>query len=311
MQIAIIDIGTNTINLAIADIKDNANYQVIYSSKEAARLGSGGINDGIIRPDAIERGLAAIGRHMQTIDSFNVEKIIAVGTSAMRNASNGPDFAEQIRERFGLEVRIISGDDEAQLIFDGVKQVSPIGSDRVLILDIGGGSNEFIIATKEGIIWKHSFELGLARLLEKFKISDPITQPEIKAIENYIRGELSPLYEALHNYPTSTLIGTSGSFDTIATIVAGMKHPNFNTKLATSYEITVPNFEEMHRKIIASTLQQRKEMKLMDPARVELIIPGTIFINFIIREMRIEKLTQCSYALKQGAIYQFINHQLE
>ncbi len=311
MHVAIIDIGTNTINLAIADVKNHDNYQVIYSSKEAARLGSGGINDGIILPEAIERGMAAIERHMQTIGQFNVEKIIAIGTSAMRNASNGSDFAEQIRQRFGLEVRIISGDDEAQLIYDGVKQVTPIGTDRVLILDIGGGSNEFIIATKDGIIWKHSFELGLARLLDKFPISDPITPQEIKNIEAYIRSEISPLYEALHNYPTSTLVGTSGSFDTIATIVAGMKHPNFNTKLATSYEITVPNFEEMHRKIIASTLQQRKEMKFMDPARVELIIPGTIFINFIIREMRIETLTQCSYALKQGAIYQFINNQLQ
>lgn len=307
MRVAVIDIGTNTINLAIATVSSDS-YQIIYSSKEPAQLGRGGINDGIILPEAIERGLNAIRRHVDIISQFNVDKTIAIGTSIMRNASNGVDFARQIKSMFDIDVRIISGDEEAQMIFDGVKQVMPIGIDRVLILDIGGGSDEFIIANKDGIIWKQSYELGLARLLDKFHPSDPITATEIKAIENYIRSELTTLYEALHNYPTTTLIGTSGSFDTIAAIVAGNKHPNINVKLTTSYNITVPNFEEIHRKVISSTIEQRKEMKFMDPNRVELIVPGSLFINFIVREMRIEQISQCNYALKQGAVYQLINN---
>ncbi|MCQ2204000.1 MAG: hypothetical protein MJZ15_06120 [Bacteroidales bacterium] len=310
MHIAIIDIGTNTINLAIAAV-DSDQYQIIYSSKEAARMGKGGINEGVITPEAIQRGLDAIGKHIDTIKKFNVDRTIAIGTSALRNCSNGPDFAKMVTERHGIEVRIISGDDEAQMIFDGVKQVMPIGSDRVLILDIGGGSCEFIIANKEGIIWEHSFELGMARLLDKFKPSDPINVNEIKSIEMYLRSELTPLYEALHNYPTTTLIGTSGSFDTIAAIVAAMKHPYLNVKLSTSYNIRVPNFEEVHRKIMASTAQQRREMKQMDPSRIDLIILGSLFINFIVREMRIEEIFQCGYALKQGAVYQFINNILK
>lgn len=310
MHIAIIDIGTNTINLAIAAV-DSDQYQIIYSSKEAARMGKGGINEGVITPEAIQRGLDAIGKHIDTIKKFNVDRTIAIGTSALRNCSNGPDFAKMVTERYGIEVRIISGDDEAQMIFDGVKQVMPIGSDRVLILDIGGGSCEFIIANKEGIIWEHSFELGMARLLDKFKPSDPINVNEIKSIEMYLRSELTPLYEALHNYPTTTLIGTSGSFDTIAAIVAAMKHPYLNVKLSTSYNIRVPNFEEVHRKIMASTAQQRREMKQMDPSRIDLIILGSLFINFIVREMRIEEIFQCGYALKQGAVYQFINNILK
>lgn len=310
MRLAIIDIGTNTINLAIAVVKKDS-YQMIYSTKEAARLGKGGINDGVILPEAIERGIKAIANHMETIANFNVDKVVAIGTSVMRNAKNGTDFANQIKDKFGLEITIVSGDEEAQLIYDGVKQVMPIGTDRVLILDIGGGSNEFILANKDGIIWKHSFELGLSRLLDKFAPSDPITQPEIKQMEAYIRSELTPLYEALHNYPSTTLIGTSGSFDTIAGLIAGMKHPSMNVKLSTSYEISVANFEELHRKLLVSTIAQRKDMPHMDKARVELIIPGTIFINFIIREMRIERITQCNYALKQGAVYQYINGQIK
>ena len=310
MRLAIIDIGTNTINLAIAVIGD-ASYQIIYSGKEAARLGKGGINEGVLAPEAIERGIDAIGRHMETIGKFNVDKIVAIGTSALRNCSNGPDFAERVKRQFGVDVNVISGDDEAQMIFDGVKQVMPIGSDRVLILDIGGGSCEFIIANKDGIIWKKSFELGMARLSDKFKPSDPIAQQEVRSIEMYLRQELAPLYEALHNYPTTTLIGTSGSFDTIAAIVAAMKHPSLNVRLSTSYNISVPNFEEVHRKIIASTAEQRRQMKQMDQTRIDIIVLGSLFINFIVREMRIEHLFQCGYALKQGAVYQFINGTLK
>ncbi|MCQ2228497.1 MAG: hypothetical protein MJZ13_01980 [Bacteroidales bacterium] len=309
MHLGIIDIGTNTINLAIASVEGDQ-YQIIYSGKEAAKMGKGGINEGKITPEAIERGMTAIGHHMDTINMFKVDKTIAIGTSALRNCSNGVDFANMVKDKYGIEVKIISGEDEAQMIYDGVKQVMPIGSDRVLILDIGGGSCEFILANKDGIIWKHSFELGMARLLDKFTPSDPITPQEIKSIEMYLRQEMTPLYEALHNYPTTTLIGTSGSFDTIATIVAAIKHPHLNVKLSTSYNIRVPNFEEVHRKIISSTAAQRSEMKQMDPSRIDLIVVGSLFINFVVREMRIEHIFQCGYALKQGAVYQFINNKL-
>ncbi len=310
MRLAIIDIGTNTINLAIASINADQ-YQIIYSGKEAARLGRGGINEGKLTDDAIARGLKAIGNHVNTINKFDVDRIVAIGTSALRNCSNGIDFCQKVKEQFNIDITVISGSDEAQLIFDGVKQVMPIGQDRVLILDIGGGSCEFIIANKNGIIWKQSFELGMARLLDKFKPSDPITPAEIKSIEMYLRSELAPLYEALHNYPTATLIGTSGSFDTIAAIVAAMKHPYLNVKLSTSYNIRVANFEEVHRKIMASTAEQRNQMPQMDKSRIDIIVLGSLFINFVVREMRIEHIFQCGYALKQGAVYQFITGALK
>lgn len=309
MRKAIIDIGTNTINLLIAEVKEQS-YQIVHSSKKAAKLGRGGINNHTILPEAMQRGIDAINEHMMTIKDYNVTDVTAIGTSALRNAENANEFLERLKKEFGIDVKVISGDDEAQLIYDGVKQVMPIGIDRVLILDIGGGSTEFIIANKDGIMWKHSFELGMARLLDKFTPSDPVQPTEIKAIEAYIRGELTPLYEALQQYPTNQLIGTSGSFDTIAAVVAAKSHPNMNIKLATSYNIPISAFEDIHRKLMLSTSEQRMEMKQMDPSRVELVIPGSIFINFIIREMRITEMQQCSFALKQGALYQIINNKL-
>lgn len=310
MRKAIIDIGTNTINLLIAEVTGDS-YQIIHSSKQPAKMGKGGINSGTILPEAMQRGYDAIESHMQTIAAYCVGQadIVAIGTSALRNADNAAVFADEVRRRFGLDIVIISGEREAQLIYDGVKQVMPIGIDRVLILDIGGGSCEFIIANKDGIVWKHSFELGMARLVDRFAPSDPIGTKEIKAIETYLRAELAPLYEALHQYPTARLIGTSGSFDTIATLIAARTHPNMNIRMSTSYTIPISAFEELHRRLLASTAAQRAAMKQMDPSRVDLVVTGSIFINFVIREMRIEELQQCGFALKQGALYEIISNQ--
>ncbi|MCQ2216056.1 MAG: hypothetical protein MJZ31_09110 [Bacteroidales bacterium] len=312
MRLAIIDIGTNTINLAIAAISDKGNsYQMIYSGKEPARLGKDGINDGRMTPEAMQRGIDAIAKHTKTIKSFDVDKVVAIGTSVMRCVDNAEEFAQKIKEQFDIDIEIVSGDQEAQLIYDGVKQVMPLGQERSLILDIGGGSCEFIIANKDGMIWEHSFELGMSRLLDKFHPSDPVTTQEIKQIESYLRPELAQLYEALHNYPTTTLIGTSGSFDTLAALIAAKKHPSMNVKLSTSYEIGVSNYIEMHNHLLQTTAEQRRAMPKMDKSRIDLVIVGTIFINFVIREMRLERLFQCSYALKQGAVYQFIEKEIK
>ncbi|MGV8827762.1 MAG: Ppx/GppA phosphatase family protein [Breznakibacter sp.] len=309
MRTAIIDIGTNTINLLVVD-QNSQTYHILHESKYPAKLGKGGINQGILLPEAMERGVEALETHLRVIKDFNVESIFTIATSAIRNSANGAEFCGIIKEKFGLDVRVINGEQEAQLIFDGVKQVVPIGNERILILDIGGGSNEFIIANKEGVLWKQSFELGMARLLDKFHPSDPITTTEIKAIEGYVRSELAPLYEAIRQYPVNMLIGSSGSFDTIAAMIAAMHHPHLDITQTSNYFIPVASFEELHRKLLASTAEQRLAMKKMDPHRVDMIVLASIFINFVIREMRISQLQQCNFALKEGVIFQIVNHQL-
>lgn len=316
MRVAIIDIGTNSINLMVAETKPDGSYNIIWTTKETARLGRGGINDGRLTDEAMERGIKAIGNHVASIERVGgVDKVMAVGTSALRVASNGPDFVAKIKEAYGIDIRVISGEEEARMIFDGIKQVTPLGRERVLVLDIGGGSCEFIIGDKDGIKWAHSYELGMARILDKFKPSDPITPKEIAAIEAYIRQgilhqeEGMNLYDAMKAYPTNTLVGTSGSFNTMAALVAGRNHPTLNISLCSSYEIPMSNFDETYRKIINSTAEDRKKMNHMDPARVDMIVPGVIFINFVLSELKLSNLFQCSFALKEGAIWQMINEK--
>ena len=182
MRIAILDLGTNTFNMLVAETGNNKEYQILSSTKLPVKLGKGGIDKKEIRPDAITRGLTALEKHLQQSKVLKAEKIIAYATSAIRTARNSDQFLKTIREKFGIEVEIISGDREAELIYYGVKQAVSLDHEKYLILDIGGGSNEVIIADKSQIWWKKSYPLGMTRLVEKFRPSDPITIEEIEFI---------------------------------------------------------------------------------------------------------------------------------
>jgi exopolyphosphatase/guanosine-5'-triphosphate,3'-diphosphate pyrophosphatase len=310
MRTAVIDIGTNTINLLIADIGEDKNYKIILETAYPAKLGKGGINSKMILPDAMERGMKALRIHLDTIKRYSTDSIVCIATSAMRDAVNKDEFITKVKKEFGLDIRIVDGTTEAQLIYDGVKQVVPIGSEPVLILDIGGGSIEFIIADSKGLIWKHSFNLGVARLLEMFTPADPITKDEIKTIETHIRAELRPLFTALQQYSIDTLIGASGSFDTVAAMIAATHHPHIDITQTTSYQIPILYFKELYQKLVKSSYKERLNMNKMAIHRVDTIVIAVIFINFILRELSIEVLWQCSFALKEGSIYQIINNQL-
>ncbi|MCT4588577.1 MAG: phosphatase [Carboxylicivirga sp.] len=310
MKIAIIDLGTNTFNLLIAEQTGENNYQILLENKYPTKLGKGGINDKKILPEAMERGLTALQTHIDTMKPYGVDKVICMATAAIRSASNGQEFVKLVKDQLDLDINVIDGQKEAELIFDGVKQVVPIGDERVMILDIGGGSNELIIANKDGVLWKHSFDLGIARLLDKFQPSDPITKDEIAEVEKYIKPELQLLYDALKKYPTQKLIGSSGSFDTIAGMIAAEHHPHLDMKKVMTYQIPVDYAKQMHECFLKSTSEERKKMKRMDLHRVEMIVLASIFINFIVKEFNFKEIWQCAFALKEGTIYQTLNNQL-
>ncbi|TRX72288.1 phosphatase [Carboxylicivirga sp. M1479] len=309
MRTAIIDLGTNTFNLLIAEQFDNT-YKILREEKYPAKLGKGGINDKKILPEAMDRGIEALKTHLNTIEPYQVDKILCMATAAIRSASNGSEFVKRVKNELDLDINVIDGQKEAELIFDGVKQVVPIGDERVMILDIGGGSNEFIIANKNGVLWKHSFDLGMARLLDRFNPTDPISQKEIREVESYIKTELDLLYKALEKYPTTTLIGSSGSFDTISNMIAAKHHPFLDMKKVTTYHIPLAYAKEMHQKFLSSSIEERRNMQRMDLHRVEMIVLASIFINFIVDEFQIEEIWQCGFALKEGTILQILNNQL-
>ena len=195
-RIAVIDLGTNTFNLLIVEVSPDRSYQHIFQTKISVKLAEGGIHKGFIAPIPFQRGIDALKIHKETIEKYKVSNILAFATSAIRGASNGAEFVAKAKKEIDVDIQVISGDKEAEFIYYGVRSAVEMNDQTSLIIDIGGGSTEFIIATKEKVFWKQSFLLGAARLLELFSPSDPITSKEIETITDYLQKELQPLFEA-------------------------------------------------------------------------------------------------------------------
>ncbi|MDX9852292.1 MAG: hypothetical protein RBS81_00710 [Tenuifilaceae bacterium] len=306
MNIAIIDLGTNTFNLLVAETKGNGSYEIIHSGKLGVKLGEGGINRKLITAEAQTRGLDAIAKHMETAASFEAERVFAFATSATRNAANGKEFVQEIYNRFGLQVNVIDGSQEAELIYYGVRQAFPLGEEKSLILDIGGGSNELIIADANKHYWLKSFDLGISRLLQLFNPSDPITIEEISHVEDYLENALQPLFKACELYKPTRLVGSSGSFDTYRSILAQRGKINVNGQV--SVYLPFDCYLELHRELVHSTKEQRTRIPGLEPLRVEMIVLATIFTRFILKRTGIHQMHQSTYALKEGAIWKMIHH---
>lgn len=303
MITAILDFGTNTFNLLIAERKDRS-FNILHSSKQPVKLGRGGIQINRITPDAFERGFIAIQNHMEIIARFEVDEIRAFATSAIRNAANGEQFVEDVYRKFGFRVRVIPGHREAELIYKGVRRAIALNEENVMILDIGGGSNEFIICNKNGIIWKHSFELGMARVMELFSLSDPITSEEVRALESYFNEGLAPLLEAAEEFKPHTLIGASGSFDTFHSLIRnrlGLERDRLHGR-----EIPMKEYNKLHRILLDSSLEERKAMPGMEPVRVEMIVAASIFVSFVSHACNIRYIYHSEFALKEGVISELV-----
>ncbi len=307
MKIAIIDLGTNTFNIFVAEVFPENTYKKIYKSKISVKLGQGSINSNYIEPEAFRRGISALKTHKLTIDSNGVEKVYAFGTSALRGASNGAEFIQRAREETGIDVKLISGDKEAELIYLGVRQAVTLTETNSLIMDIGGGSTEFIIANSQRIFWKQSFLLGAARLLEKFKPSDPIRASEVLAIEAYLEQELQMLFSASARLAPVELIGSSGSFDSLAEMIAYKFYDIEQLKGRTEYDFRLEDCDKIYRELLASTKEERLKMKGLIRMRVDMIVVSAIFVNFVISRLSLGRMRLSRYALKEGVLWEILH----
>lgn len=310
MRVAVIDLGTNTFNLLIAETTTDGGFVAIYNEKLPVRLGEGGINSGVIAPAAYMRGLEAMDTYADAIRQWRVDKKLAFATSAMRNSSNGQQFADDVLHRTGIKVNIISGDQEAGYIYEGVKQALDFHEQNSLIIDIGGGSTEFIIANRHGLVWKHSFEIGASRLLQRFQPSDPILPSEVNDIVQFLSQALEPLKNAVAENPVHELIGASGSFDSLAAMIMARFYTGEEFE-GTEFVFDLGQAEVIHKMIMSSTREQRLQIKGLVAMRVDMIVISSILVDYVIRELGIEHMRMSSYALKEGVLHEFLSRNKE
>lgn len=306
MRIAIIDCGTNTFHLLIIDL-DNKKYSKIHQSNSSVKLGESAFKKGTIARIPFKRGISALTVFKKQINKYQVTKVFAYATSVIRDASNGIDFINQVKIKLNISILIIDGKREAELIYNGVKEAVKLSKKTSLIIDIGGGSTEFIFANKKNLFWKHSFSIGVARLLEKFKPSNPITQLQIKSINLYLEKELKPLFKADKIFQSHELIGSSGTFESLIE----MNYREFGGKpfkeKKTEYKIKLSQYKKVSELIIKSKLEDRKKIKGLVSMRLDSIVISFLLINFVLNSLRLKKIRVSAYSLKEGALVEYVN----
>lgn len=307
MRLAVIDLGTNTFHLLVAEVDEADNYKIVFKTKVAVKLGEGGLLNHTITSAAFKRGLITLKKFQFLIGEHDVDEVHAFATSAMRNAINGQDFVKAAHMETGVKINVISGLSEAEYIYQGVKQAYPLCDEKILIMDIGGGSVEFILADQHKIYLQHSYDIGAARLLQQFEPSDPITGIEVRKIEQYLRAELKDLYEACREIKPERLVGASGSFDTLSDMISHKYHHATLKDGETHYHFRMDEYAEISHKIIRSNHEERLDMKGLIRMRVDMIVIACLIINLIRRDLHLENMSMSSYALKEGVLWSAIH----
>jgi len=294
----VIDLGTNTFHLLIARQNENGGLDELYRKRVYVKLAENGIDT--IGDAPFQRGLESLQIFKQVLEEYKVTKIKAFGTAALRTASNGSKFIEYVKNNIGLDITLIPGSEEARLIHHGVSHAVPLDENNGLIMDIGGGSVEFIIANKTKVHWAKSFPIGVAVLYNQFHKNDPITNDEVKAINSFLNSTLLELFTALKKYPASTLIGASGTFDVLESILVKEKtHPlyaSLNSEL----------FFPLHNQLLTTNIEQRLQMEGLPNSRADLVIVAMILIKFILTKTNTKKIIVSAYAMKEGILYEMI-----
>ncbi|MCP4520641.1 MAG: exopolyphosphatase [Cytophagales bacterium] len=303
MRKGIIDLGTNTFHLLIVEITGQK-YTTLYYEKVAVGLGKGAMKDLTLQNNSINKGLDTLEYFHSILSKHQVTDVKAIGTSILRHAKNAHYFIKQVAQLTNIHIDVIDGKKEAELIYKGVSLGCEVSSENHLIMDIGGGSVEFIICNNSGILWKNSFEVGGHRLMEKFHQQEPISLENIQQLQTYVSIELEELNNALQKYTTQTLIGASGAFDTFYDIYIN-KH-NIISLSRNKVELPMNDFWEITKDIISKNEEERKEIKGMIGLRAKMIVVASILVQHIVEQQKIEKIICTDCALKEGVVAEFI-----
>ncbi len=304
--LAAIDIGTNSIHMVVVRVHPAIPaFTIIAKEKDTVRLGDRDPKTGDLTPAAMKRAISALQRCQELAKSFNAEQIVAVATSAVREAPNGRDFLKRVDAELGLFVNLISGQEEARRIYLGVLSGMEFNSTPHIIIDIGGGSTELILGDSHEPRSLSSTKVGAVRLTAEYITTDPISNSELLSLQAYIRGMLErPVEELLaHLQPGEQprLVGTSGTIETLAIIHAREKLgmvPN----LLTGYQLSRKDLKEIVRRLALMGYAERAAIPGMSDRRSEIIVAGALILLEAMTLLNIEFLIIGERALREGVI---------
>lgn len=304
MRIGIIDCGTNTFNLLVADASRD-HWHTVFQNKLSVKLGVGGFEEKRLLPARMNRGLDAFNIHVACTSNYQCERVFAFATSAIREAANGRDFVAKAKEMTGVEITIIDGDKEATLIWEGVRQSGALDHEPALIMDIGGGSTEYIIANQKEIFWKKSYLLGVSRLFDQIRPSDRMTPEEIKRMHALLDENLHEARQQAAAFGCKRLVGSSGSFDTLLAMHLHQSGQDLHAPAPVN-NLPMQGFPKLHAWLMQSSLEERLKHPAIPSIRAEYMPLSSYLVKYTLEWKGISRLTHSAYALKEGAIHNLL-----
>ena len=302
MKIGTIDIGTNSMRLLIADYKNNK----IENRKQyinITRIGQGVDDKGYITEEALERNLNALKEFADKCIEEKCEKVYCMGTSALRDSKNGQDFVNRAKELTNIDVKIICGEEESNLGFMGVLEGA--GGDKsnyILVLDIGGGSTEFIVGNEDGIKFCKSENVGALRMTEKFITTDPISDEEFNKMSDFIEKTISSTLDKIKGMHVSKLVGIGGAITSLSAMNQQLEV--YSMEKVHNSVVTKKDLEKILQNLKKMTLSDKKTIKGLQPKRADIITAGVKILHIVMEKLEIEKIMISEYDNLEGLICQ-------
>lgn len=299
--VAAIDIGTNSLHLVIARLLGQRTIEVIEREKEMVRLGSGAGDMTHLEPGAIERAIAVLARFRQVAEMQNA-RVVAVATSAVREARNRVEFLSRALSQAGVSVEVISGAEEARLIHLGVLQAVPVFDQRLLLCDIGGGSTELLLGYQGESRAARSMKLGSIRLTQRFFGAERATPAAVDSCRRFVRSTLSSFTREVERYGFEVAVGSSGTIGAVCAM-ASARNDDAVPKTWNSFTLLQADLEAVVKSLVkAPTVESRAKVPGLDPRRADIILAGALILEQVFEEFGIREMRFSDYALREGVL---------
>jgi exopolyphosphatase/guanosine-5'-triphosphate,3'-diphosphate pyrophosphatase len=308
-RVAAIDLGTNSFHVILADLYADGHFEIVDTLKEMVLLGEEGMADELSSA-AMDRGIEALRKIRSLCDGQGVERILAYATSAIREARNGGVFIQRAIDEVGIKINAISGLLEAELIGYGVQHGVSIGPRDHLMVDIGGGSVEFIIGDQDVFSHLESLKIGVARLASRFVAGDPIDEKAARAIREHVIRETESVSQAWGTRDCRTLIGSSGTFQSIAMMIA-IRRGGAVPVTINEFEFTRAELDRLKRDVLGMKRKRRLLIPGMDEKRVDLIQTGLVLVDTLMDRFGMERVKISSQALREGILIRYLRKMLK
>jgi exopolyphosphatase/guanosine-5'-triphosphate,3'-diphosphate pyrophosphatase len=300
VRLAAIDVGSNSLHMLIADVGPDGRIQVVDRVKEMVRLGRRAFTSGRLSPEAMDLAVGTLRNFGRLARARHVERLGAVATSAVREARNGGVLVRRLRRETGIPVRVISGPEEARLIFHAARHACGLDGGPHLLVDVGGGSVELVLVRDGRALWMRSLPLGAARLAERFLAHDPPRPPEVRQLEKHLRHALGVLLARVRRAGTVRAVGTSGTVTTLVAMACaarGEDGARLHGSCARAGEIA-----RLRRRILAVDAERRAELPGSEAKRADLMPAAAVLVDHVLANAGIGELVACTWALREGLL---------